>query len=101
MMPKCFMKALQLSGSYCRPEFIGIVIKSDSSDAIKWITSSPNNRPWRLQQVFNTIDNLRMKIGNVSFHDVFRDRNHVADQLAKQEVSRNSDFVAWIEPNFV
>uniref|UniRef100_A0A2C9WFP6 RNase H type-1 domain-containing protein n=1 Tax=Manihot esculenta TaxID=3983 RepID=A0A2C9WFP6_MANES len=82
--------------------YVGEDWKAAQRDALfNWITSSPNNRPWRLQLVFNTIDNLRMKIGNVSFHDVFRDRNHVVDQLAKQGVSRNSDFVAWIEPDFV
>ncbi|KAF2289423.1 hypothetical protein GH714_036103 [Hevea brasiliensis] len=89
-------KALKLSVTYHSCDLEGIIIESNSLNAIISINSNNECRSRHLQYVFNSIDSLRSRIPNLSLQHVLRECNQVADCLAKQGVTRDVDFFAWL-----
>ncbi|KAK9279024.1 hypothetical protein L1049_012699 [Liquidambar formosana] len=71
-----------------------LVEESDSSVAISWVLGK-EFIPWRLKFVYNEIKALLSCISGVSFINIFREQNMVADQLAKSGISRPIPLIAW------
>ena len=68
-----------------------IMIESDSKNALLWC-SKDKGGPWNL----NFIRSAPKNGLNVSISHRGRSSNIVADTFAKQGLTRNSDFVAWL-----
>lgn len=71
-----------------------LVINSDSTNAIAWVTKQ-SFRPQKLQSDFNAIDFFCSNISSISFLHCKSKSNSVADALAKQALSRREEFLAW------
>ncbi|XVF25458.1 hypothetical protein REPUB_Repub13aG0213900 [Reevesia pubescens] len=71
-----------------------LVIESDSMVAVSWCKDA-DSRPWRLWNEFMSIDSLLQQDGYVSFSNIFREANGIADHLTKSSVNRSSMFMAW------
>ncbi|KAK8612197.1 hypothetical protein V6N13_092316 [Hibiscus sabdariffa] len=61
---------------------------------LSWIFD-PSLRPWRWWKNFRDLDCLVAQINNVQFQHIPRDKNHMADHLAKAGANRASLFKAW------
>lgn len=72
-----------------------IEIESDSYNAVKWCNADEGG-PWNLAFQLNLIRNARKRWLNISIHHKRRGSNIVADCLAKQGLTRENDFMAWL-----
>ena len=68
-----------------------LLIESDSSNAIAWVSNKKAN-PWKFQFHFNEIRELSTNM-NVTFRHVFRSANSMADVLAKRGIYR---LIPWV-----
>ncbi|XVF41915.1 hypothetical protein PTKIN_Ptkin01aG0319200 [Pterospermum kingtungense] len=73
-----------------------LVIESDSTNAVKWV-NHPQTAPWRLRKWVVHIENLKLQPIEWKVVHILRERNGIADGLAKAGVSRASDFVEIVE----
>ncbi|KAL4313320.1 hypothetical protein GQ457_01G032340 [Hibiscus cannabinus] len=71
-----------------------LILESDSQLTLHWIMNS-DSRPWRWWKDFEEIDSLVKTIGQVKFDFVPRERNCLADKLAKAGLGRSTMFKAW------
>lgn len=74
---------------------LGIIIESDSTDAVSW-ASSNNKHPWVLDHVHSSIVNFSKISPSLHFQHVLCETNWIAESLAKQGVCRQEDFIAWL-----
>ncbi|KAL4325602.1 hypothetical protein GQ457_11G004690 [Hibiscus cannabinus] len=75
-----------------------LILESDSQLALHWIMNS-DSRPWRWWKDFEEIDSLVKTIDQVKFDYVPRERNCLADNLAKAGVIPRWHFkfeAAWL-----
>lgn len=88
-------RAIQISLTTACIESHGLIIESDSANTVKWCNGM-NNGPWNLAFHINLIRQHHKS--DLDFEVVYKSRetNMVADALAKQGLSRQDDFVAWI-----
>ncbi|OMO98831.1 reverse transcriptase [Corchorus capsularis] len=70
----------------------GLIIESDSRNAIKWI-ECPDEVPWRLRKWVSHIGNLLKNCSSYSFNHIFREASMEADKLAKEGVDRSVPFI--------
>ena len=89
-------KALQILSLKVELHNVNVIIESDSSNAVSWVSNSEVNYPWEFHYVQSLIDNLKATLHNVSFVHTMRENNFMADTLAKQGVYRDCDFIAWL-----
>ncbi|XP_010686858.1 uncharacterized protein LOC104901016 [Beta vulgaris subsp. vulgaris] len=73
----------------------GLVVESDSANAVAWCTGE-NKGPWNLNFHINFIRGLLTSTARLSLVYKGRESNVVADQLAKQGLSCRDEFVAWL-----
>ena len=88
-------RALKISSSSARTNVSPIIIESDSSNAVNWCNKKSDG-PWNLNFIINFIRNSRNQDPGVSIIYKSRGTNIVADMLAKQGLTRNDEFLAWI-----
>ncbi|KAL4384698.1 hypothetical protein GQ457_15G025740 [Hibiscus cannabinus] len=67
---------------------VHLIIESDSQVVLNWI-SNPLLRPWKWWCFFDEIENLVRKLGSVNFSYIPRNRNNLADHLAKAGIGRS------------
>ncbi|KAK9275759.1 hypothetical protein L1049_023028 [Liquidambar formosana] len=72
-----------------------LIVKSDSMVAVAWVLGK-ESIPWKLRFVYNEIKFLLSCISGVSFINIFRKQNMVADQLAKSGITRSIPLIAWL-----
>ncbi|XVF54365.1 hypothetical protein PTKIN_Ptkin05aG0175600 [Pterospermum kingtungense] len=72
-----------------------LIIESDSLVAVKW-TLAPVSVAWRMRNVSNHIENLKVLLAGWDIQHTLREANHRADMLAKEGVNRVVDMVEWI-----
>ncbi|XVF66499.1 hypothetical protein PTKIN_Ptkin10aG0041000 [Pterospermum kingtungense] len=72
-----------------------LIVESDSKNAVTWV-NSPLSAPWRVLNFINHIECLKRKLRKWEVVHIFREANQVADQLAKEGVSRTSDLVVTL-----
>lgn len=80
------LKGLQFCKSHCLNH---LLIESDSILAVGWVNNK-SNRPWKLGNELNLIDNLRTELDVLEVAHIFREANPVADDLAKSGVERET-----------
>lgn len=88
-------RAIQISMSFKKILNLPMVIESDSSNAVKWCNDSVGG-PWNLKFQLNFIRNAKAKWLNLSIIHKGRESNVVADTLAKQGLTRDAEFLAWL-----
>ena len=59
-----------------------VIIESDSTVAVGW-ANSIENRPWKLANDLNYLDHLKHVVLCVGIRHFLRERNIIADYLAK------------------
>ncbi|XVE77290.1 hypothetical protein DITRI_Ditri13aG0050500 [Diplodiscus trichospermus] len=69
-----------------------LIIESDSANAVKWVLNS-KDVPWRVRKWATHIENRKAKVKDWSIVHVLREGNCTTDALAKEEVSKATDFV--------
>ncbi|XP_057418209.1 uncharacterized protein LOC130712390 [Lotus japonicus] len=73
---------------FCKEHGIrNLVIESDSTLVVSWVNNS-SNRPWKLRNELNLIDNLCEELAVVAVDHIFREANPIADHLSKSGVER-------------
>ena len=70
----------------------GLIIESDSKNAVKWI-ECPEEVPWRLRKWVSHIGLLLKNCSSYRVVHVFREANREADKLAKEGVDRSVAFI--------
>ncbi|XVE77075.1 hypothetical protein DITRI_Ditri13aG0032800 [Diplodiscus trichospermus] len=71
-----------------------LIIESDSSNEVKWVTN-PTSVPWRLRWIVVQIENLKLQFSNWTIKHVLREANELANSLAKSGVHRLEDMVVF------
>jgi hypothetical protein len=80
------IKAIEISASNSLLHHKHIIIESDSANIISWMNNLDlQSRDW-----------LYICLGSITFIHSCRESNYMTDYLAKQEVRKTSEFVAWI-----
>ncbi|XVF79053.1 hypothetical protein PTKIN_Ptkin14bG0188900 [Pterospermum kingtungense] len=69
-----------------------LILECDSRNAVSWV-ANPDTAPWRMRNLLNHICNLLKKTKAWKVTHIFRECNQVADSLAKEGASRDSDLV--------
>lgn len=87
-------RAIKIHLSSNRTMSLKFCVESDSLNAVKWCNES-NGGPWNLNFILNAIRGLTLK-GEVEVKYKSRRSNFVADTLAKQGLTRNDEFLAWV-----
>ncbi|XVE48614.1 hypothetical protein DITRI_Ditri01bG0015500 [Diplodiscus trichospermus] len=59
-----------------------IIIESESSNVVQWI-SSPSSAPWTVRNLIAHIENLKNQLNGWSIVHIFKEANEEADSLAK------------------
>ncbi|XVF65828.1 hypothetical protein PTKIN_Ptkin09bG0282100 [Pterospermum kingtungense] len=72
-----------------------IIVESNSKVVISWLNHALD-QPWKYNNLLNSLQNLYLNLGNISFVHVYREANHFVDSLAKMSVYRTFDLVAWL-----
>lgn len=72
-----------------------IILESDSANAVLWCNSA-NGGPWNMSHHLNFIRNAIKKDLSIKIVHKGRNANFVADNLAKQGLLRDEEFIAWI-----
>ncbi|KAK8644476.1 hypothetical protein V6N13_123782 [Hibiscus sabdariffa] len=88
------LKALEL---FRAANWIGrapLIVESDAKLILNWL-SEPLQRSWRWWKIFRDIDDLVTQIGNIQFQHICREKNVLADYLAKAGLQRSHSFEAW------
>ncbi|KAK6267042.1 hypothetical protein QUC31_017879 [Theobroma cacao] len=67
-------------------------IKSDSFDAILW-WNHPEEAPWKYGQLLIGMERMQERTLSWKINHSWREGNEVADRLAKEGVSRQTDFI--------
>ncbi|XVF83529.1 hypothetical protein PTKIN_Ptkin16aG0496200 [Pterospermum kingtungense] len=73
-----------------------LVIESDSSNVVKWV-SYPSIAPWAMRRFFNQIEALKSGVQNWRVIHVNRERNFMANTLAKEAVLREDELIEFLE----
>ncbi|MBA0684327.1 hypothetical protein Goari_025919, partial [Gossypium aridum] len=84
--------ALELFLKASKFESHGLLIEPDSSTAVLWFIDA-SKQPWKFWELFKLIDNLVEKIGEVTFTNIFREANGLANALSKVGLSRHVPLV--------
>ncbi|XP_010671209.1 uncharacterized protein LOC104888075 [Beta vulgaris subsp. vulgaris] len=71
-----------------------MIIESDSMNAVAWCNNKGDG-PWNMCHHLNFIRNIKKSFLNISIIHKGRETNFVADELAKQGLSRREEFIAW------
>ncbi|XP_057451736.1 uncharacterized protein LOC130743503 [Lotus japonicus] len=66
-----------------------IIIDSDSTTAVGWVTIK-TNRPWKLLNDLNQIDFLMLEVHCLGVFHIYREANSSADNLAKAGCNRSN-----------
>ncbi|XVE60101.1 hypothetical protein DITRI_Ditri05aG0100000 [Diplodiscus trichospermus] len=66
-----------------------LYIESDSKNTVQWVCN-PNLVPWRIRNIINHIENLKLQVKEWRIGHVFRERNQEAEKLAKEGINRES-----------
>ena len=66
---------------------LSLIIESDSSNAVSWVTCALDV-PWRLKTIFNKINVVKRKFQKIMFHKIPREANFITDGLTKLGVDR-------------
>ncbi|XP_048494804.1 uncharacterized protein LOC125494938 [Beta vulgaris subsp. vulgaris] len=88
-------RAIQITLNNDNFKLCSIEIESDSQNAVKWCSEAKGG-PWNLNFILNFIRSAPKRGLSLSIAHKTRNTNLVADALAKQGLSRGSDFVAWL-----
>lgn len=72
-----------------------IIVESDSKNAVRWCNEASGG-PWNLGFQLNFIRNARSQWLDVMICHKGRESNMVADTLAKQGLTRDAEFLAWM-----
>ncbi|XVE50461.1 hypothetical protein DITRI_Ditri01bG0164000 [Diplodiscus trichospermus] len=64
-----------------------LIVESDSRNAVNWIIK-PELAPWRVRKFISHIENLKLQIKEWDLVHEHREKNQVADYLAKEGVNR-------------
>jgi len=70
------------------------IIESDFASVVIWMNKHPI-RPLKYHDLFISTSCYAVLLDSVSCFHVLREANHMADNLAKQEVTRVNEFLAW------
>ncbi|EOX99562.1 Uncharacterized protein TCM_008262 [Theobroma cacao] len=70
----------------------GVIIESDSKNAVTWV-SKPDTAPWRLRNIVLLIRHLMEKMGRWQVKHILRSDDEVAVRLVKQGVLRCTDLL--------
>ena len=73
-----------------------LIIESDSSNVVKWM-SNPSDAPWRMKKYIGRMDICKQQLLSCDFILIPREGNDMADELAKAGVDRQHDLVAFFE----
>lgn len=76
-------------------EKIRLIVESDSSNAVRWCNEDFGG-PWNLNFQLNYIRNARHNWMDIEIIHKGGGSNVVADTLAKQGLTRDAEFMAWI-----
>ena len=87
---RAIVKAIELSTSNCVLHHQHLIIESDSANIISWM-HKPHNCHWKHHNIFSSVNRLNVYFGLITYSHIFRESNC----MAKQEVRRSSEFVAW------
>ncbi|KAL4298355.1 hypothetical protein GQ457_12G021530 [Hibiscus cannabinus] len=88
------LKALELFRAANLVGRVPLIVESDAKVILNWL-SEPLQRPWRWWKIFRDIDALVTQIGNIQFQHICREKNVLADYLAKAGLQRIQFFEAW------
>ena len=80
-------KALLLFCASSWVDSFGLVMESDSRNAVSWV-EKPDDVPWRLRKWVSHIVLLKRKLSNFRIVHTFREANQEADALAKGGIDR-------------
>ncbi|XVF61697.1 hypothetical protein PTKIN_Ptkin08bG0151400 [Pterospermum kingtungense] len=72
-----------------------LIVESDSLVVVKW-TLALVSVAWRMRNVSNHIENLKVLLAGWDIQHTLREANHRTDMLAKDGVNRVVDMVEWI-----
>lgn len=87
--------AINITRKSERTKHSSIIIESDSSNAVKWCNGVIKG-PWNLTFTINSIRGALAKGPSISIVYRSRESNMVADSMAKQGLTRNDEFLAWL-----
>ena len=73
-----------------------LIIESDSSNVVKWMTN-PSEASWRMKRHMGHIVTLKQELLCCEFVYIPREANEMADVLAKSGVTRQHDLVALFD----
>ncbi|XVF45253.1 hypothetical protein PTKIN_Ptkin02bG0190300 [Pterospermum kingtungense] len=73
-----------------------LIVESDSMIAVGWV-SKPSAVAWKVRNLINHLENLKLKINNWEIVHTYREANQVADSLAKEGVYREIDPVQVVQ----
>ncbi|XVE86926.1 hypothetical protein DITRI_Ditri18aG0074600 [Diplodiscus trichospermus] len=86
-------EALSLFLSLQWSQSSSLIIESDSLNVVKWLRD-PASAPWKLRNIVSQVENLKKKrLVGWSVQHTYRERNYLADGLAKTGVQRTRDLV--------
>ena len=88
-------RALRISLSMERPLRRHIIVESDSANAVKWCNGEIKG-PWNLSFQINFIRSMMRDGQSIEIIYKGRESNMVADNLAKQGLTRRDEFIAWL-----
>ncbi|XVF30358.1 hypothetical protein REPUB_Repub16aG0050400 [Reevesia pubescens] len=83
------VEAFSIFAESCRASSLGLIVESDSLVTVNWI-NSPQAIPWRLKKRCPFVTTWQSRILVWQIHHVLREKNTIADGLAKAAVSRCS-----------
>ncbi|XP_048494429.1 uncharacterized protein LOC125494726 [Beta vulgaris subsp. vulgaris] len=88
-------RAIQICKTFDHLAHHPMTVESDSRNAVEWCNDL-NRGPWNLNFQLNSIRNARSLWPELCIVHRKRDSNMVADALAKQGLTRDDEFLAWL-----
>ncbi|WRX10455.1 Ribonuclease H domain - like 6 [Theobroma cacao] len=69
-----------------------LIVESDSKIVVKCV-NNPNEAPWKMRKWILHIESLKKSVPRWEANHILREKNQVADHLAKEGVQRPVDLI--------